>query len=166
MIGQTVTFHLWGKPFDQSEFVLFIILIDNFPRSESEHVYDNQIYRICQTHSALLLLLAQPGIKNMWMYQHTIYTQQREWNRAGNILSVVYKNIWNIYCKSHNSKEVTCTFVSKRGLKIQHDGCFLECRSVIIQLKRVRRNSGRAFLEDIRQQNGNFRLGLFHRIAK
>ena len=41
MIGHTISFHSCEKLFDQSEFVLFIILIDNFPWSESHHVYNN-----------------------------------------------------------------------------------------------------------------------------
>ena len=44
VISQTITSHLCGKPFDQSEFELFIILRDNFSWSESQHVYNNQIY--------------------------------------------------------------------------------------------------------------------------
>ena len=37
---------------------------------------------------------------------------------------------------------------------------------MIIKLKRMHRNSGIASLEDIRPPNGNFRLGLFHRVSK
>ena len=84
MIGQTITSHLCEKLLDQSEFVLFIILRDNFPWSESQHVCNDRICRIFQTHLALLLLLVQRGVNNMRRYEIT-HNKERV---TGNILSI------------------------------------------------------------------------------
>ena len=84
MIGQTITSHLCEKLLDPSEFVLFIILRDNFPWSESQHVYNDRMCRIFQTHLALLLLLVQPGVNNMRRYEIT-HNKERV---SGNILSI------------------------------------------------------------------------------